>query len=78
MIIFAEYFYLIFKILTCISFTISSTRKPNESFEKGLFLVNISKAGMEYFFVELDNSKRPALESIKISYDYLNGSLFIQ
>ncbi len=39
---------------------------------------NKSTAGMEYFFVELDNSKRPALESIKISYDYLKGSEFIQ
>ncbi len=39
---------------------------------------NVSKSGMQYFFVELDNSERPALESIKISYDYLNRSEFVQ
>lgn len=39
---------------------------------------NPSKSGMQYFFVELDNSERPALESIKISYDYLNGSEFVR
>jgi sugar phosphate isomerase/epimerase len=39
---------------------------------------NASKSGMQYFFVELDNSERPALESIKISYDYLNRSEFVQ
>lgn len=39
---------------------------------------NASKSGMQYFFVELDNSERPALESIKISYDYLNKSEFVQ
>jgi sugar phosphate isomerase/epimerase len=39
---------------------------------------NASKSGMQYFFVELDNSERPALESIKISFDYLNRSEFVQ
>jgi sugar phosphate isomerase/epimerase len=39
---------------------------------------NASKSGMQYLFVELDNSERPALESIKISYDYLNRSEFVQ
>lgn len=39
---------------------------------------NAPKSGMQYFFVELDNSERPALESIKISYDYLNRSEFVQ
>lgn len=37
-----------------------------------------SKSGMQFFFVELDNSERPALESIKISYDYLNRAEFVQ
>lgn len=39
---------------------------------------NASKSGMQYFFVELDNSVRPAIESIKISFDYLNKSEFVQ
>lgn len=39
---------------------------------------NAPKSGMQYFFVELDNSERPALESIKISYDYLNRAEFVQ
>ena len=37
-----------------------------------------SRSGMQYFFVELDNSDRPALESIKISFDYLNKAKFVQ
>ena len=39
---------------------------------------NASISGMQYFFVELDNSVQPALESIKISFDYLNKSEFVQ
>lgn len=39
---------------------------------------NASKSGMQYFFVELDNNERPALESIKISYDYLNRAEFVK
>lgn len=39
---------------------------------------NASKSGMQYFFVELDNSELPALESIKISYDYLDGSKYVR
>lgn len=35
-------------------------------------------SGMEHYFVELDNSVKPALESIKISFDYLNNSDFVQ
>ncbi len=37
---------------------------------------NSPKAGMQYYFVELDNSQLPALESIKISFDYLNKANF--
>lgn len=37
-----------------------------------------SKSGMQYFFVELDNSEQPALESIKISFDYLNKAEYVQ
>lgn len=33
---------------------------------------------MKYYFVELDVSKRPALESIKISFDYLNKADFVR
>lgn len=39
---------------------------------------NADTSGMEYFFVELDNSERPALESIKISFDYLNKTNFVR
>jgi sugar phosphate isomerase/epimerase len=39
---------------------------------------NASKSGMQYFFVELDNSQRPALESIKISYDCLNKADYVR
>ncbi len=39
---------------------------------------NSSMSGMQYFFVELDNSELPALESIKISFDYLSESDFVQ
>jgi len=34
-------------------------------------------AAMKYFFVEQDRCKIPPLESIKISYDYLNNADFI-
>ena len=37
-----------------------------------------SKSGMQYFFVELDNSEQPALESIKISFDYLSKADYVQ
>lgn len=37
-----------------------------------------SKSGMQYFFVELDNSEQPALESIKISFDYLKQAEYVQ
>jgi hypothetical protein len=33
---------------------------------------------MKYYFVELGNSERPALESIKISFDYLNKADFVR
>ncbi len=36
------------------------------------------ESGMEYFFVELDMSVMPALDSIKISFDYLNGADFVR
>lgn len=34
-------------------------------------------AGMKYFFVEQDQSRRNPLESIKISFDYLNSADFV-
>ena len=34
-------------------------------------------AGFKHFFVEQDTCKRPPLESIKMSYDYLNNAEFI-
>ena len=37
-----------------------------------------SDSGMKYFFVELDNSEKPALDSIKISFDYLNKAAFVR
>jgi len=36
------------------------------------------QSGMKYYFVELDNSEKPALESIKISFDYLNKADFVR
>lgn len=39
---------------------------------------NAKKSGMQYFFVELDNSERPALESVKISFDYLSKAKFVR
>lgn len=39
---------------------------------------NANKSGMKYFFVELDNSERPALESVKISFDYLSKADYVQ
>ena len=39
---------------------------------------NASKSGMQYFFVELDNSQQPALESIKISFDYLDKADYVR
>ncbi len=34
-------------------------------------------AGMKYFFVEQDQSRRTPFESIKMSYDYLQGADFV-
>lgn len=39
---------------------------------------NTKTSGMKYFFVELDNSERPALESVKISFDYLSKADYVQ
>jgi len=36
------------------------------------------KSGMENFFVELDMSVMPSLNSIKISFDYLNLADFVR
>ncbi len=40
--------------------------------------VNRDLAGMQYYFVELDRAARPALESIEISFNYLNGADFVK
>ncbi len=37
-----------------------------------------TESGMDYFFVELDMSVIPALNSIKISFDYLNQADFVR
>jgi len=37
-----------------------------------------TESGMDYFFVELDMSVLPALDSIKISFDYLNQADFVR
>ncbi len=39
---------------------------------------NSGLSGMEYYFVELDKSERPALESIEISFNYLNRADFVK
>ena len=48
----------------------------NINFEE--IFTNASKAGMQYFFVELDNSQPPSLDSIKISFDYLNKADYVR
>ncbi|MDZ7607111.1 MAG: sugar phosphate isomerase/epimerase [Cyclobacteriaceae bacterium] len=50
--------------------------KGNVDF-KGIFAKK-AESGMEYFFVELDMSVIPAMDSIKISFDYLNQADFVR
>lgn len=47
------------------------TEVGNGSIDFKKIFAKASKAGMKHFFVEQDVCKRPSLESIKISFDYL-------